>query len=121
MPNQAKIVGGPPDDSKARPINSLLVLLGRLAWAAVGPVLLVGALYGVMHHQGWLTFWDLFYVLVVVIMLAGRWVEHRSGSATKLTGEPAGVGHFSRYASVMLPCTVAAWVVANVLTNHVLA
>lgn len=100
-------------------VSSGVVLLGRLMWIILGPMLSVFITYGIVTREGWFTTWDAAFV-VVVLMVGGRWVEQRSGSATTATGEPATVGHFKRYVRVLLPLAAGVWVAANVLGNHIL-
>jgi hypothetical protein len=105
----------------SKPISSLAVLGARLTWILLGPLALLGITWGIVSKgTGWLTGLDAAFGIVVGLMLLGRWVEHRSGSATALTGEPATPEQFKRYMTFLPPLAVAVWIIANVVGNHVL-
>ena len=102
-------------ETDSQPGSSGVVLLGRLMWFLLGPMLSLYILYAIVTGEGWFTTWDAAFGVVVALMVGGRWVEQRSGSATTVTGEPATVEHFKRYVRVLLPLAAGAWVAANVL------
>lgn len=103
-------------------ITSLSVLLGRLMWALLGPMLLLLSTYAIIFvGKGWFTRWDAIFGGLVVLMLAGRWLEHRSGSATTITGEPATAEQYHRYLILLPAVAVILWLVANVVNNLILA
>jgi hypothetical protein len=97
------------------------VLGARLTWIMLGPLALLGITWGIVSQgTGWFTGLDAAFGIVVVLMLLGRWVEHRSGTGTTLTGEPTTPEQFKRYITVLPPLAVAGWIVANVVGNYVL-
>lgn len=111
----------PPEEPRA-PISSFGVLGARLTWAMLGPLVFVVLVWSIgSRRQGWLTWLDAPYAAVVVLMMLARWVEHRSGTATTLTGEPATAEQCRRYMVILPIAAVAAWIVAKVLGNYVLA
>jgi hypothetical protein len=69
--------------------------------------------------SGWLTAFGATYFLVVAVMLLGRWVDQRSGQGTTTTGEPSTWEDFRRYALLLPPLALGAWILANVVGNHV--
>lgn len=111
----------PGTEVRAGEVSSGVALLGRLMWMILGPILALFITYGVVTHGGWFTPRDAAFAIIVAMMVGGRWVEQRSGSALTATGKPATVEHFRRYVRVLLPLAAGVWVVANVLGNHVLA
>lgn len=103
-------------------ISSGTVLLGRMVWLMIGPVALLLIIYAIVTNTGgWFGAVDAGYGAVVAMMIGGRWIEQRSGAAMTVTGEPATIEHFKRYVRILLPGAVGAWVIANVLGNHLLA
>ncbi len=103
------------------PIRSVWILGARITWILVGPLLTAAVTYAiVVSGRGWLTGWDALYAGLVALMILGRWVEFRSGTATTATGEPATVEHARRYTRVVVPTAACVWIAANVLGNHVL-
>ncbi|MFH1417304.1 MAG: hypothetical protein ABII12_03345 [Planctomycetota bacterium] len=100
--------------------SSGVVLLGRLVWVILGPMFALLITCVIVNRAGWFTPWDAALGIVVALMVGGRWVEQRSGSAMKATGEPATVEHYKRYVRVLLPLAAGVWVAANVLGNHIL-
>lgn len=90
-------------------------------WMLLGPVLLLGSTYAIIFvSKGWFTLWDAFFVGLVVLMLAGRWLEYRSGAATTMTGEPATLEQYRRYLKVLPPATLILWLAANAVNNLLL-
>lgn len=84
-------------------VTSAVVLLSRMMWMMLGPMLLFLTTYAIVTSGSWFTAWDAAFCGVVALMIAGRWVEQQSGSAMTATGEPATVRHFRRYVRVLLP------------------
>lgn len=112
-----------PSPSPAPPgeISSLWVLGARLMWVILGPLALLAITYGIVSSgAGWLTVLDAAFAMVAILMLLGRWIEQRSGSATTITGEPATPVQLKRYARFLIPGAAVVWVLANTLGNHVL-
>jgi len=102
-------------------IGSFWVLGARLTWVAVGPLALLGIVYGIVSAgTGWWTGLDAAFAVFAVLILLGRWVEYRSGTATSLHGEPTTPAQFRRYLLVVPALGLGAWLVANLLGNHVL-
>ncbi len=102
-------------------VHSGVVLLGRLMWMVLGPMLMLMITYSTVTGTGWFALRDAVFSIVVALMVAGRWVEQQSGAAMTATGEPAGAGHFNRYVRVLLPLAMGVWITAKVLGNHILA
>jgi divalent metal cation (Fe/Co/Zn/Cd) transporter len=108
------------DQHTSKPISSLGVLGARLTWVLFGPLALLGITWGIVSQgTGWFTGLDVAFGVVVGLMLLGRWVEHRSGTATTLTGEPATPEQFKRYLTLLPPLGAAVWIVASVVGNYV--
>lgn len=110
-----------PDTPKPGEIRSFTVLGARVTWILAGPLALLGITYGIVSSgTGWQTDLDVAFGIVLGLMLLGRWVEHRSGAATTLTGEPATPEQFRHFATLLPPLAAAVWVIANIVGNHVL-
>lgn len=110
-----------PDTPKPGEIRSFGVLGARLTWVMAGPLVLLGLTYSIVSNgTGWFTRLDAGFAIVLGLMLLGRWVEHRTGAAMALTGEPATREQFRRYMTILPPMAVAVWIIANVVGNHVL-
>jgi hypothetical protein len=109
------------DQITPKPISSLTVLGARLTRFPLGPLALLGITWGIVWQgTGWVTGLDAAFAVVVGLMVLGRWVEQRSGSATTLTGEPATLAQCRRYMTLLPPLAAGVWIVANVVGNHVL-
>lgn len=99
-------------------ISSFRVLLARVLWTMVLPVVLFLAAYRIVDRgNGWFTAWDLAFWVVVALMLGCRGVEQRSGEATTLTGKASTPQHFLRYAVALFVATGLVWIIANVIGN----
>ena len=102
-------------------ISSLWVLGARVTWTVLGPFALLLITAGIVSRgTGWATALDVCFGVVVGLMLFGRWVEQRSGSATSLHGEPSTLEQCKRYMIGLLLVAVALWSGANLLGNHIL-
>lgn len=103
-------------------INSLSVLGARLTWVCIGPAALLFTTIGIIANgTGWLAGLDLFFGVVVGLMVLGRSVDHRSGLSLTLSGEPATDAQSRRYTTIAPPLAAGVWIVANTLGNPVLA
>jgi len=109
-----------PTQQKPAAITSFGVLLARLTWTAFGPLALGATLWGVATARQWLTSFDVVVACIVGLMILGRWIEQRSGTATTMTGETATVGHCKRYTASLLIVAVAAWIAAKLLGTYLL-
>jgi hypothetical protein len=84
-----------------------------------GPFILFLILISIVRlGTGWLTALDAAYFVVVAAMILCRWFDQRSGQASTTTGAPATWADFRRYALLLPPLAIGAWVLANVLGNH---
>lgn len=100
--------------------TSILVLLGRLAWAIFCPVALVPITMSiVLQSRGWFTGVDVFFFVVLGLALLGRWLEFRGGDPRTAYGEPATRAHLYRYFVVTSAVGLTIWILANILGNHV--
>ncbi len=89
------------------------VLFARLAWAMIGPCVLLAAAVQAAKSPHWLTLWEGVYLLAIVMMIGGRYVEQKSGHGTTLYSEPSTWGHFRAFALKTLVFSVAFWIVAR--------
>lgn len=103
-----------------RTITSFRVLLARVTWFFIGPLALFLLVLGIASAgSGWATALDVLFFGFVAVMVWCRWVEQRSGRATTAYGEPATSEDFRRYVLTLLPLAAGAWLVANLLGNHI--
>jgi hypothetical protein len=103
-------------------VSSLSVLAARLTWMMVGPLLLAFMTYSILAQgTGWVTAWDAAFLVIVLLMLGARWVDHRSGSAMTVTGTPATDEHLRRYLRAAPAVAAGVWLVANIIGNHVIS
>jgi hypothetical protein len=101
-------------------VTHITPLVARMFWFFVGPMVAILTLLGILFQgSGWLTVLDAVYLTAVVLMVGSRWVEQRSGEAATATGEPSTWAHFRRYATVLVPVALCAWLAANVVGNHI--
>jgi hypothetical protein len=98
-----------------------LLTVASVIWLIGGPMLMLLVLMGkVLSRRGWLTALDGVFFLLLAATVACRWIDQRSGFAVTRDGEPSTWDHFRRYLRTIVPTAVAAWVVANVVGNHLL-
>ena len=104
-----------------RAISSLGVLFATVFRALLGPMLLALTAMGILNSgSGWFTKLDAIFAGLLALMVACRWVEQRSGSATTAKGERSTMQDFRRYVRSVLLIATLIWVAANLLGNHVL-
>ncbi|MHB0957795.1 MAG: hypothetical protein ACYC6N_23640 [Pirellulaceae bacterium] len=100
-------------------LTSFKVLAAHVVWMFLGPFALVLMLINIVQTgTGWFSAFDATFFVVVAVMLLARWVDQRSGQGLKATGEPSTWEDFRRYALLLPPLAAAAWIVANVIGNH---
>ncbi len=96
--------------------NSGIAFFGRMTWMILGPAALLFAAVAVMTNwHGWLTVPDFAFFVFLSLMLAGRWLEFRSGQARTAYGEPVTASDVSRYAILTLLVGLGVWVGANLI------
>jgi hypothetical protein len=104
-----------------RAISSLGVLFATVFGSLLGPMFLVLTAMGIVNSgSGWFTKLDAIFAGLLTLMVACRWVEQRSGSATTAKGERATMQDFRRHVRSVLLIATLIWVAANLLGNHVL-
>jgi hypothetical protein len=102
-------------------MSSMPAFLGRLSWMIVGPFAQAIVANSISERRdGWVSPLDLFYFVVPVGMLMGRWLEFRSSRPLTATGEPADGDHLHRYAWGLGLLGLAGWVAANLVGNQVI-
>lgn len=100
------------------PQNSSAGCLLRLFWMGIGNIILFFCLTYIFHNRvHGLTVVDLCYGLTVVAMVAVRWVDIHSYHGDTVTGEPATLSHWRRYALLICSVGVGAWLLARVLAH----
>ncbi|MBI5862919.1 MAG: hypothetical protein HZB38_00110 [Planctomycetes bacterium] len=112
----------PPASSDHRDIHSLTVLGARVTWVFLGPLVMLLATAGiVVTGSGWLTGLDALFGIIVVLMLLGRWIDHRRGTDATTYGDPATPGQFRRYMTILPIVAAGLWAAANLVGNHLLS
>ena len=102
-------------------VTSLAVLGPHLFWVVLGPLVLLLLLWGIAASgSGWVTVLDIAFFVVVALIILGRWLDQRSGQGTNSAGEQSTWRDFRRYARSLPIVAASAWIVANLLGNHVL-
>lgn len=103
-----------------RPVTSVKILLVHLAWLVFGPIALFVVLYGIIiSGTGWFTILDALFFLVVALTIIARWTDQKSGQGTTADGDPSTWNDFRRYAKRLPLLSLVAWMVANIIGNHV--
>lgn len=102
--------------------NSALVLLGRVFWMFLGPMILVFLGYSIVRiGNGWFTPADIAFLVVVGVLVLARWLEVRGGNPQTASGEPATPEQFRRYILLAPLVGIMVWIGANLIGNHWLA
>jgi hypothetical protein len=103
--------------------NSALVILGRSFWIMFGPMLLSAAGLIILFNPGtgWQTGADITFLVTLLAMIVGRWLEYCGGEPVTGTGQPSTPADFRRYVLITLIGGALTWVMLNVISNHVMA
>ena len=98
------------------PQNSSAGCLIRLFWMGAGNVILFLCLTCIIHtHACTLVLVDLYYWLTVVAMVAVRWVDIHSYHGDTVTGEPATLAHWRKYAVRLVVGAMIVWIIIHLL------
>jgi hypothetical protein len=100
--------------------DSALVLLGRIIWVMFGPLLLLAIAFFILTQPGWRLGINIAYVVTLVAIVLGRWIEHLGGDPKTSTGEPSTPADLHRFTILAVGGGLALWLVANVIANFVL-
>jgi hypothetical protein len=99
--------------------SSSAAFFGRLAWIILGPMALAVLTMALAQNpDGWFAPTDLVFLLVLGLMLLGRWAEFRSGGAKTTEGELATQEQVRRYYVVAPLVGMGLWVLANLIGNQ---
>ncbi len=87
-----------------------------------GPLALLAIAAGLAARKhAWFSGLSVAFVVVIGLMILGRWVEQRSGAATTITGKPATAEQCTRYSATLVIVGAVIWAAANVLGSYILA
>ena len=104
----------------APPITSLNLLLCRLWWCFVGPVILCFlAIQQSVAPDGWLAASDIGFLIVMLTTVGSRWVSFRAGDRVNAFGDIVGVEQLRRYSMFFLGGGTVVWIVTNVIGNRI--
>lgn len=105
-----------------RPTTSFIIVLARVFWMMLGPVLLFLSMIGILQNPGgWFTSADVAFLIFLNLTVLARWMEFRGGDPRTATGEPATPMDLRRYITAALPIGLGAWVISNLIANSELA
>jgi hypothetical protein len=111
-----------PTPNAAPDITSFRVLFAHITWFFIGPLALFLTLLCIVNAgTGWVTILDAVFFVLVGLIVWCRWFDQRSGQGTTSSGEPSTWADFQRYVLLMPVVAGAAWIVANVIGNHLLS
>ncbi|MHB1426156.1 MAG: hypothetical protein ACYC3I_23580 [Gemmataceae bacterium] len=102
------------DDIKLAALRSAVI--GALLRMVVGPMTLFLSTFAlVCKAQSYWTAADAFFGAGVAALLAGRWIEHRSGVADRADGKPASVTELLRYYLRIGVGALTLWLIASMI------
>jgi hypothetical protein len=111
------------DNSAAepKPVSSLKVLVVHLFWMLLGPALLFAILYvNTTEDQSWFSMTDLFYFIMLGLIVLARWADQRSGQCTLTDGQDSTWKDFFRFVYVFIPSAIFLWIATNVIGNYLI-
>lgn len=102
-------------------LTSMSMLFVRLAWAIVGPGAMFVTLLKIAEGgTGWTTVLDLVFFVFLALTVAARWFDYFYGVGRTMSGDIATPVSMRRYTAIVCALGLLAWIVGNVLGNHVL-
>jgi hypothetical protein len=88
----------------------------------MGPMILALLTIGIVKRgAGWMTPFDIGFLVVLLMIIVARRVEFREGDPRTAFGEPATAVHLRNFAWGTFFVGIAVFAVANVLGNHVIS
>ena len=94
--------------------------IARVFWMMLGPLLLLVLGFSIANRGGgWLTGMDLAFFAALALMGLARVVEFRGPNPQTATGDPATPADLQRFLTMIALLGLGAWVVANLVGNHV--
>ncbi|HEY0982864.1 MULTISPECIES: hypothetical protein [unclassified Schlesneria] len=102
-----------------RPITSLWVLTGRVAWLFAGPVVLGFLVMSMLQRRdGWIAGTDLAFLIILAVTVGARWLTYNAGDTSNSNGEPTTEAQLRTYSFSFLTGGVVVWILANIVGNH---
>lgn len=88
--------------------------LARFFWFVGGNVILVvSAKYILQHHDSFLSLWDAVFWVTTFSLIAVRYLDVTRLNGQTAAGGPANIGHWRRYALLLLAGAIVAWLAAH--------
>ena len=91
-------------------VTSGSALVGRLIWAILGPTLMLGLLAPISKEPRWMGWWEVTYLINLLLMIWGRYLEQKSGTGSTLSGGASTWSDFRKYAAKVLIVGLVAFV-----------
>jgi hypothetical protein len=85
-------------------------VLGRLTWMLIGPFMLFVITLGMFRRRDGL--WDLSdlgYLVGLLAMVLGRWIEFQSGHGLTAYGEPVNASQVRRFTMTAIAAGLVVW------------
>lgn len=103
--------------------NSAPVIFGRIFWVMLGPLLLTatGLMIVLQARSGWTTGADITFLVTLILMVLARLAEFSGGHPETATGGTATGKELRRFIAFVLFGGLAFYVLANMLSNYLLA
>ena len=97
----------------------MTVLLCRILWSLLGPMLLMFAAATIVQSgSGWFTADDLLFAVILLGTILCRWADFRYGERTDSYGQPVTVSDLRRYTRIWAMAGVAIWAGANLIGRY---
>jgi len=106
----------PPSTEGASLAAPKRTLIGGLLWMVFGPMMLfLSTIALVIKAEGFFTRADIYYLVGVGTMIAGRWLEFYGGGAQTGDGKPASARDLRRYSLLLGVGGLALWLIASTI------
>jgi len=104
-----------PNQTSNKTNNEGLALLARLFWMVVGNFVLVISLFIIfVHKQGFGQTTDFVFWITVAMLVLVRYLDIKHCQGQTVTGSPATMYHWRRYATLLAILSFALWTLAHI-------
>jgi hypothetical protein len=104
------------NDQKIEKYDSVFGLFAKFFWTLLGNAILFFTAISIYHHKGQIfhTADIVFWVTAATLILV-RYLDIKFWNGLTVTGMPASMTHWLKYAVVLLVCSTIVWIILHVI------
>jgi hypothetical protein len=106
------------NDQSVEKYDSILGLFAKVFWTLLGNAVLLFTLISIFQHKGEILHTaDIVFWVTVAALIIARYLDIKFFNGLTITGLPASMTHWRKYAVVLLICSTVIWVLSHII-NH---